>query len=147
MIHQIDSKLSVFYSMYFCFIISKIQGHIIIQEEPNGDRTVLTMAENGNDGQFYKESKQNQADEEKQKTIEEFIQFIPTGREEEEKSKNTQKSPIDQVIEHSRFEQISCICWVTWLKLPFLVISCFCLFVILFRTNVIQIIKYLSRRQ
>ena len=146
MIHQSHSKLSVFYSMYFCFIISKIQGHIIIQEEPNGDRTVLTMAENGNDGQFYKESKQNQADEEKQKTIEEFIQFIPTGREEEEKSKNTQKSPIDQVIEHSRFEQISCICWVNMLKLPFLVISCFCLFV-LFRTNVIQIIKYLSRRQ
>ena len=63
------------------------------------------MAENENDGQFYKESKQNQADEEKQKTLEEFIQFIPTGTEEEEKSKNTQKSPIDQVIENSRFEQ------------------------------------------
>ena len=92
--------------MYFCFIILKIKGHIIIQEEPNGDRTVLTMAQNENEGQFYKESKQNQADEEKQKTLEEFIQFIPTGTEEEEKSKNTQKSPIDQVNEHSRFDEI-----------------------------------------
>ena len=91
--------------MYFCLIILKIKGHIIIQEEPNGDRTVLTMAQNENEGQFYKESKQNQADEEKQKTLEEFIQFIPTGTEEEEKLKITRKSPIDQVNEHSRFEQ------------------------------------------
>ena len=91
--------------MYFCYIILKIKGHIIIQEEPNGDRTVLTMAENENDSQFYKESKQNQADEEKQKTLEEFIQFIPTGTEEEEKLKNTQKSPINQVIENLRCEK------------------------------------------
>ena len=91
--------------MYFCYIILKIKGHIIIQEEPNGDRTVLTMAHNENEGQFDKKSKQNQADEEKQKTLEEFIQFIPTGTEEEEKLKITRKSPIDQVNEHSRFEQ------------------------------------------
>ena len=93
--------------MYFCVIIFKIKGHIIIQEEPNGDRTVLTMAQNENDDQFYKESKQNQADEEKQKTLEEFIQFIPAGTEEEEKLKNTQKSPIDQVIVFRSFRDIN----------------------------------------
>ena len=131
--------------MYFCFIILKIKGHIIIQEEPNGDRTVLTMAENVNDGQFYKESKQNQADEEKQKTLEEFIRFIPTGTKEEEKSKNTQPSPIDQVIEYSCFEnnKLHFRKSYSWLKLPCLVTSY--LFIRYFRTNVIQVIEYLTR--